>query len=81
MELKDWRKGPARRFESLFIVGGGEWFRADWNDELSDAYAAIKKYSDASKTANKARWEKQKTRVTVSGSESESESGCIRLAS
>lgn len=74
MGIKEW-KDARQGLEPLFIVGDGEWFRTDWNEELEAAYAALKKYSEASKTANKARWDKQKRRVSASDSESGSESG------
>ena len=74
MSAKEW--SDARQgLEPLFIVGKGEWFRTDWSAELEAAYAAVRKASEASKAANKVRWDKQKHRVSASGSESGSESG------
>lgn len=73
MELKDWKKAR-QALEPLFIVGDGEWFRTDWNEELEAAYAAIKKASEAGQRANKVRWENQKRRSRLSGSESDAES-------
>ncbi len=74
MGIKEW-KDARQGLEPLFIVGKGEWLRTDWNEELEAAYAAVRKASEASKTANKARWDKQRRRVSVSDSESGSESG------
>jgi uncharacterized protein YdaU (DUF1376 family) len=61
MELKEWKR-VRKTLEPLFIVGDGEWFRADWNVELERAYAAIKKASEAGKKAIKARWDRQRLR-------------------
>lgn len=72
MELKDWKKAR-QALEPLFIVGDGEWFRTDWNEELEAAYAAIKKASEAGQRANKVRWDNQKRHACVSGSESDSD--------
>lgn len=74
MGIKEWKEAR-QGLEPLFIIGEGEWFRTDWNEELEAAYVALKKYSEASKTANKVRWDKQKRRVSASDSESDSESG------
>lgn len=73
MSIKEW-KDARQGLEPLFIVGEGEWFRTDWNEELEAAYAAVRKYSEASKTANKVRWDRQKHRATASGSESDRDS-------
>ncbi len=70
-EWKEARQG----LEPLFIVADGEWFRADWSDELEAAFAAVKKYSEASKIANKVRWARHKQRGKVSGSDSDRDSG------
>ena len=61
IELKDWKK-VRKTLEPLFVVGDGEWFRADWNLELERAYAAIKKASEAGKKAINARWDRQRQR-------------------
>ena len=64
----EWKKAR-KALEPLFIVKYGEWQREDWNDELEEAYAAVKRASKAGKKANEARWGKRK-----SASESDSES-------
>ena len=78
MELKDWKQARDS-LEPMFSVVGGEWFRADWNDELEAAYRAVKKASDASKAANEARWGKRNRRsfasAKVSAKDSDSDSG------
>ena len=75
MEMKDWKKAR-KALEPMFSVVGGEWFRADWNDEIEAAYRAVKKASDASKAANEARWGKRNRRsfasAKVSGKDSDS---------
>ena len=59
MELKDWKKAR-KALEPLFIVGGGEWLRIDWNDELEAAYRAASRARDKGKKAVTARWDRQK---------------------
>ena len=60
MGSKEWKEAR-EGLEPLFIVGEGEWFRTDWNEELEAAYAAVRKASANGKKAIKARWDKKKT--------------------
>lgn len=76
MELKDWKKAR-RALEPLFIIGDGEWFRTDWNEELEAAYVAIKKAREAGQHANKVRWGNSKRRNNVSSFESDSDPSCF----
>ena len=59
MEMKDWKKAR-KALEPLFIVGGGEWLRIDWNDEIEAAYRAVAKAKEKGKNAITARWDRQK---------------------
>lgn len=55
MDAKDWKKAR-KALEPLFVIQHGEWQRADWNDELEAAYAAVKKARERSKKGHDARW-------------------------
>lgn len=59
MGSKDW-KNARKALEPMFIVGEGEWFRTDWNEELEAAYAAVRKASDNGRNAAQSRWDKEK---------------------
>lgn len=60
MGIKEWKEAR-QGLEPLFVVGQGEWFRTDWNDELQAAYDAVRKASENGKKAIKARWDKEKS--------------------
>jgi uncharacterized protein YdaU (DUF1376 family) len=73
MDAKDWKKAR-KALAPLFVIQHGEWQRADWNDELEAAYAAVKKARERSKKGHDARWRRNAS-SNASGNASSNASG------
>lgn len=57
MDPKAWKQAR-KALEPLFMVQHGVWRRFDWEEELRDAYEAIRKAKEKSQKGHDARWKR-----------------------